>query len=59
MSCNQLAYALLQSKTQTTYETLFRALEAAECDPSVIIVEFELSVELAIVSVFGEHIHVQ
>ena len=34
-------------------------LEAAECDPSVIIVDFERSVELAIAFVFGEHVHVQ
>ena len=49
-----LAYVLLQRKTQTTYEIMLRVLEQARCDPSVIIVDFERSVELAIVSVFGE-----
>jgi len=46
-----------KEKPQKTYEILLRILEAAECDPSVIIVDFERSVELAIVSVFGEHVH--
>jgi len=54
-----ITYALLQTKTQTTYKTLLRVLEAAECDPSVIIVDFERSVDLAIVSIFGEHVHVE
>ena len=42
-----LAYVLLQRKTQTTYEIMLRVLEQARCDPSVIIVDFERSVELA------------
>ena len=54
-----LVYALLQRKTQTTYETLLNVLLEARCDPSVIIIDFERSVELAISSVFGEHVHVQ
>lgn len=54
-----LAYVLLQHKTQTTYEIRLHVLEQAGCDPSVIIVDFERSVELAIVSVFGEHVNIQ
>ena len=54
-----LVYALLQRKTQTTYETLMRVLVDAGCDPSVIIIDFERSVELAINSVFGEHVNIK
>lgn len=54
-----LVYALLQRKTQTTYETLLNVLDQAGCDPSVIIIDFERSVENAITSIFGEHVNVQ
>ena len=52
-----LAYVLLQRKTLTTYEIMLRV--QARCDPSVIIVDFERSVDLAIVSVFGEQVTIQ
>ena len=54
-----LAYALLQRKTQTSYEVMLRVLEEAGCDPSVVIVDFERSVELALHAVFGEHVTIQ
>ena len=54
-----LVYVLLQRKTQTTYEIMLRVLEQARCDPSVIIVNFECSVKLAIVSMFGEQVTIQ
>ena len=54
-----LAYALPQRKTQTTYETLLRVLEEYECDPSVVMIDFERSVGLAVLSVFGEHVQVK
>ena len=54
-----LVYALLQRRTQTTYETLFRVLEQFGCDPSTVIMDFERSVEMAIFSVFGEHVNIQ
>ena len=41
------------------HEIMLRVLEPARCDPSVIIVDFERSVELAIVSVFGEQVTIQ
>ena len=53
------AYALLQRKIQTTYEAIFRVLEEAGCDPSVVIVDFERSVELALHAVFGDHVNIQ
>lgn len=54
-----LAYALLQRKTQTTYEIMLRVLEEAGCDPSLVIVDFERGVEHAIHSVFGDHVNIQ
>ena len=36
-----------------------RVLVDAGCDPSVIIIDFERSVELAINSVFGEHVNIK
>ncbi|XP_076061379.1 uncharacterized protein LOC143037146 [Oratosquilla oratoria] len=51
-----LAFALLQRKTQTTYEELFRVLEQHGCDPSTVIVDFERPVELGLRAVFGEEI---
>ena len=41
------------------HEIMLRVLEQARCDPSVIIVDFERSVELAIVSAFGEQVTIQ
>ena len=38
---------------------MIRVLEQARCDPSVIILEFESSVELAIVAVFSKHDNIQ
>ncbi|XP_076055366.1 uncharacterized protein LOC143033764 [Oratosquilla oratoria] len=54
-----LAFALLQRKTQTTYEELFRVLEQHGCDPSTVIVDFERPVELGLRAVFGEEIQVR
>ena len=54
-----LAYVLLQRKTQTTYEIMLRALKQARCNPSVIIVDFERSVKLAVVSVCGQQVNIQ
>ncbi|XP_076039031.1 uncharacterized protein LOC143024135 [Oratosquilla oratoria] len=54
-----LAFALLQRKTQTTYEELFRVLEQHGCDPSTVIVDFERLVELGLRAVFGEEIQVR
>ena len=48
------AYALLQRKSQTSYEAMLRILEEAGYDPSVVIVDFERSVELALHAVFGD-----
>ena len=53
------AYALLQRKTQTSYEAMLCVLEEAGCDPSVVIVDFERIVELALHAVFGEHVNIQ
>ena len=38
---------------------LLRVLEQAGCDPSVVIVDFERSVELALHAVFDEHVNIQ
>ena len=53
------AYALLKRKTQTTYEAMLRVLEEAGCDPSVVIVDFERSVELALHAVYSDHVNIQ
>ena len=53
------AYALLQRKTQTTYEIMLHVLEEAGCDPSVVIVDFEHSVEIALHAMFGDHVNIQ
>ena len=44
---------LLQRKTQTSYEAMLHVLEEVGCNPSVVIVDFERSVELALRTVFG------
>lgn len=54
-----LVYALLQRKTQSTYEILFSVLEELGCDPSTVILDFERSVEMAVSSVFGDHVNIQ
>lgn len=54
-----LAYALLQRKTQSSYEVLLRVLEEHGCDPSHIIIDFERAVELATHVVFGSHVQIQ
>lgn len=54
-----LVYALLQRKTQTTYEQFFRILEESGCDPSSVIIDFERPVEIALRVVFGEQVQVQ
>ena len=51
-----LAYVLLQRKTQTSYEVMFRILEEHGCDPSTVLIDFEKSVENALHSVFGPHV---
>ena len=53
------AFALLQRKTQTSYEAMLHVLEEAGCDTSVVIVDFERSVKLAVHAVFGEHVNIQ
>ena len=40
--CVPLVYALLQRKTQTSYESMFRVLKEHGCDPSVVIIDFGL-----------------
>ena len=52
-------YALLQRKTQTTYEQFFRILDESGCDPSSVIIDFERPVEKALRVVFGEQVQVQ
>ena len=59
MVFSAISYALLQRKTQTSYETMLRVLEEAGCDPFVVIVDFERTVELALHAVFGEHVNIQ
>ncbi|XP_076044781.1 uncharacterized protein LOC143027383 [Oratosquilla oratoria] len=54
-----LAFALLQRKTQTSYEQVFRVLEEHGCDPASVVVDFERPVELALRVVFGEQIQVR
>jgi len=54
-----LVFALLQRKTQTTYEEMLRVLDEAGCDPATVIVDFERSVELSIHSVFGAQVNIQ
>lgn len=54
-----MIYILLQRKTQTSYEAMFRVLEANGCDPSLVIIDFERSVELAMHAVFGPHVQIQ
>ena len=41
-----LANALRQRKTQIIYEEMFHALQESDCDPSSVMVDFELSVDL-------------
>jgi hypothetical protein len=40
--CVPLVYVLLQRKTQTSYESMFRVLKEHGCDPSVVIIDFGL-----------------
>ncbi|XP_076069274.1 uncharacterized protein LOC143041337 [Oratosquilla oratoria] len=54
-----LVCALLQRKTQTSYETLFRVLEEGGCDPSTVIIDFERPVELALRVLLGEEVQVR
>ena len=54
-----LAYVLLQRKTQTSYEVMFRIFEEHGCDPSTVLIDFEKSVENALHSVFGKHVQVK
>ena len=52
-------FKLLQRKTQTSYEVMFRILEEHGCDPSTVLIDFEKSVENALHSVFGPHVQVK
>ena len=54
-----LVYVLLQRKTQTSYESMFRVLEEHGCDPSVVIIDFEPSVNLALLAVCGPQVQIQ
>ena len=54
-----LVYVLLQRKTQTRCESMFRVLEEHGCDPSVVIIDFERSVDLALIAVYGPQVHIQ
>ena len=54
-----LAYALLQRKTQSCYETMLQILEERGCDPSVVIIDFDKAVEQAMHAVFGEQLQVR
>ena len=47
-------FALLQRKTQVTYEEVIRVPEESGCDPSKVIIDFERPAELAMRVVFGE-----
>ena len=53
------AGALLQRKTKSSYEAMLCVLEEAGCDPSVVIVDFERTVELALHAVSGDHVNLQ
>ena len=50
--CVPLVYVLFQRKTQTSYESMFRVLEEHGCDPSVVIIDFERSLDLALLAVY-------
>ena len=52
------ACALLQRKTKSSYEAMLCVLEEAGCDPSVVIVDFERTVELALHAVSGDHVNI-
>ena len=50
--CVPLVYVLFQRKTQTSYESMFRVLEEHGNDPSVVIIDFERSLDLALLAVY-------
>ncbi|XP_063860926.1 uncharacterized protein LOC135101224 [Scylla paramamosain] len=54
-----LVYVLLQRKTQSSYEQVFRVLAESGCDPISVIIDFERPVELALHVVFGEEVQVR
>ena len=54
-----LAYCLLERKTQTSYEIMLRELDRRGCEPSVIIIDFERSVGLAVHAVMGVEVRIQ
>jgi hypothetical protein len=47
----------LQRKTR--YESMFCVLEEHGCDPSVVIIDFERSVDLALLAVYGPQVQIQ
>ena len=49
----------LQRKTRTSYESMFCVLEEHGCDPSVVIIDFERSVDLALLAVYGPQVQIQ
>jgi len=54
-----LVYILLQRKTQTSYESMLHILEDHGCFPTVVIIDFEQSVDNALRAVFGNHVQTQ
>ena len=54
-----LVYVLLERKTQSIYEAMFEVLLANNCVPRVVIIDFEITVQLALHAVYGAAVEIQ
>ena len=54
-----LVYVLLERKTQSIYEAMLNVLLTNNCIPQIIIIDFEISVQLATHAIFGMGVEVQ